>query len=260
MIEALLANIRETAGRAGIDWPDDLQAALDEADTLQQTALATPDRQAVSRAVADAFRNGTDPTVDPAVLAALTAYQLAEIVPPGSLRRVADEARRQALQAHADDLHQRLHQAVAAADEVIARARTAVPDLDLTDPDQAPSLHPDAARSWVQARDAVLAVGQALKCRALLATATDQHIEGGGRYGEVLAIADLHADQLDQIRTPRPTFRDVIDQGHRLDLATPSEHRDRIARYADQRDQQETRRANAFRLEYRRTHHAGQLT
>jgi hypothetical protein len=258
-LRAAITLIGQNLAQIDLDPPKPYADQLDAiAGWVARTDTLTVDRTELATAVADCLAAGKDPAANPDVAAMLVRAGLARENVAQDVTGIADQRRAAVLHEHADTLLDLLAGEVDRLDTVLTEARDAVGDRmarALKDPSYATgSLRPDQLAAWGRARDAIARLGVSFTAWKLIVTTTGRaHVDPKSRT-QLLAVADLDADQLDEVVRyygTDPTAPAVA--GHRLSLATPEGYRERVAKVEQQRtdarqpDTQQDRRAAVAR-------------
>ncbi|MCQ4120439.1 hypothetical protein [Rhodococcus tibetensis] len=234
--------MRQNFPHVGATIPAAFTAALDKLTetydiTGQVVDPADPTwRRDLSAAVIAAVASGSDIADDKTVRELLVRKQLSEAGVPGMVRDHVELLRRQVIVEHSDDLLDELHRAFVVAAETIEEARTKIPALDLSSREGLSSVTATHMTLWGRAYDAAERIRTLVPLWAMIAMLTHPNI-GVQNDMRPLVIADLTADQLDRIPTPRDLDSAVLGavlHGFPLSLATPDEFRERCERVREE--------------------------
>lgn len=233
----------------GHDLPDTLAAKIANADAASRVPdRLNPDTTKAARLWFDAYAEGKDPALDPEILELLTRSNEAVRGLEIHLQELAEQVKGEAVSEAAEEIVTVLQGVVAEAQEHIDEARTRIGPV-ITE-GRASGLSPDNARQYARAKEAFARVGIARKLWVALANFTHRATWRPGRVEELLILADLNLDALDQISqrvhharsrggvTSAALYqydaRTLTEFGHRLDLADFDGFRERQDRIAEE--------------------------
>ncbi|REE74378.1 hypothetical protein C8E05_3813 [Rhodococcus wratislaviensis] len=213
--------------RAGAAIPPTLTVALADLNTTFDTSNQVLDstdptwRAELSAAVAAALSAGKPLAEDKTVRTLLMSRQLRDVGVPGMVADHVEQERRRIITDHADVLFGELTSAFDEAADAIEAAREVIPRVDLSSRGALSSVPAAHMTTWGEAYDAAGRIRTIVGLWTMLATFTRRF---GALQNDLrpLLIADLSADQLDEIPAPRSYDAPVL-AGQPLSLADPDE-------------------------------------
>ena len=242
-LTAALSATRQTARDLGIELPtalvDDL-AALDA--VTQRSAQARTDANALPELLLDCGIEGRDPAKDKSVTA---AAHLATITQPGTLGAVMallDQRRADTIRQHVPAILAAFAPFVSEADAAISTARDTIPGLKLNRAAMS-GIDADHLTIFGKAFEAVQHLDQIVTTWQFLATAARVASVQPYTAPAMILCPDITTAALDAL--PNVTVAGLAEAGHRFELATVDDYRNRAARLDAERDQIDQRKREA---------------
>lgn len=249
---AALQQTRQHFRHLGLTVPPAMDKELAEVDkVIDRSRGIEYDPTKLTQLVWDALEAGRNPVTDKAVAAQLSADLLSKQDLGPRLHSHADALRAEVFRRHAAAILSEMGSVVTDADQVLAAAHAAIPNLDVVDTNSIHVVPAKHATTWALAREATTRLERVQQVweRVTMACRLVPPATGDPNAG-ALILADLDANELDSLGPVRNSsvgagwLVALVQSGHRLDYAAdPDEYRERRSIVEQQRAEQARERA-----------------